>query len=345
MSTATATKLQPTASKPLPIEAKKADEMQKKGIMQTVTVKISSVDDADRSFIAVASDESIDRHGENIMLSGWQLDNYLKNPVGLWSHDYWQPACFTTTEIGFSENGELVFKAKWPSIEELCTDPANPSDWALFVDGLYNSYKNGYLRAFSVGLIPKKWSDDWTTILQAELLEISAVTVPANPNALALAATEGVITPKQAKIFTKQLEAQVKALTSVSDNKDNNDMSNELAAELKETNTKLDKLIDVLSKQDEANDNVPADDVTPTDEPVIADPTPDDVTPPTDDPKPNDDPADTDESKDKPAADEPVGGTDDDDPEIDEENVTEEQAKAITAGAKASIDAELGRVN
>lgn len=220
--TKTATALKPTASHKAPtpaavLDAKSVDEMEHKGIMQTVNIKISSVDEADRSFIAVASDETIDRHGENIMLSGWQLDNYLKNPVGLWSHDYWQPAVFTTTEIGFSENGELVFKCKWPSIEELCTDPSNPSDWALFVDALYNSYKNGYLRAFSVGLIPKKWSDDWTTILQAELLEISAVTVPANPNALALAATEGIITPKQAKVMAKQLDAQAKALTSVTE--------------------------------------------------------------------------------------------------------------------------------
>lgn len=347
---ATATKLKPTASHTAPapasvIDAKAVDEMQNKGIMQTVNIKITSIDEAARTFTAVASDESIDRHGENIMLSGWQLDNYLKNPVGLWSHDYWQPAVFTTTEIGFSENGELVFKTKWPSIEELCSDPANPSEWALFVDSLYNSYKGGYLRAFSVGLIPKKWSDDWTTILQAELLEISAVTVPANPNALVLAANEGVITPKQAKIMSKKLEAQVKALTTITEKGENDDMSSELTAELKETNSKLDKLITVLSKQEDANDNVPADDVTPTDEPVVTDPTPDDDVTQTPNDDPNADPANEDEPTDKVPSDDLGTGTDDDDPEIDEENVSEEQAKQIANATKAAIDEELGRVN
>lgn len=128
-------------------------------------------------------------------------------------------------------------------------------------------------------------------------------------------------------------------------------MSKELVAELKATNDKLDKVADLLlasNKQDSANDNVPADDVTPTDEPVVPDATPDapapnDVTP-TDEPSNDDEPTDG-EPTDNSTPSEGVEGTDDDDPEIDPENVTEDQAKAIAAATKAAIDAEMGKVN
>ena len=36
----------------------------------------------------VASDESVDRYGDIIRASGWQLDNFRKNPVLLFAHDF-----------------------------------------------------------------------------------------------------------------------------------------------------------------------------------------------------------------------------------------------------------------
>jgi len=62
-------------------------------------------------------------------------------------------------------------------------------------------YRDGHMRAFSIGFIPLKWvSDDqqrnrWggplRTYTEIELLEISAVAVPSNRSALAIAAAFG----------------------------------------------------------------------------------------------------------------------------------------------------------
>ena len=58
----------------------------------------------------------------------------------------------------------------------------------------FEMYKQGFLNAFSIGFIPKEYTDrnnaDGSTtrvFTKSELLEISAVPVPANPNALVLA--------------------------------------------------------------------------------------------------------------------------------------------------------------
>ena len=46
---------------------------------------------------------------------------------------------------------KLSFKLYFPTIEELSSNPKIPSEHALFVDTIYNMYKNGFLNASSVG--------------------------------------------------------------------------------------------------------------------------------------------------------------------------------------------------
>lgn len=189
-------------------------------VFRTINFKIKDINEADRSFTAVASDDSTDRHGENIQQDGWDLGNFLKNPVVPWGHDYYNPPVAKATEIGI-ENGKLMFKPKFATIEELSSDPKNPSDWAKFVDTIYQMYKGGYLRAFSVGFIPKEMDGD--TFIKQELLEVSAVTIPSNPNALALAYKEGVINDEQRSILVKTYEQQIKSLTDLGKLKQNKD--------------------------------------------------------------------------------------------------------------------------
>ncbi len=45
------------------------------------------VDEGNRVIRFVASDETPDRVGDIIKVSGWNLTNYKKNPVVLWGHD------------------------------------------------------------------------------------------------------------------------------------------------------------------------------------------------------------------------------------------------------------------
>ncbi len=252
---------------------------------RTINFKITEINEEDRSFMAVASDDSTDRHGESIKQDGWDLGNFIKNPVVPWGHDYYNPPVAKAIEVGLVD-GKLMFKPQFASIEELSEDPANPSDWAKFVDTIFRMYKGGYLRAFSVGFIPKEMEGD--TFIKQELLEVSAVTVPSNPNALALAVKEGVISNEQRSILIKTYEAQIKRLTDLGKMKNNNDkevdmeelkqlietavkeLKDTLTAEIAELKSKVEevetKLADVVATKDVDDDDSNDDDATDPDE-------------------------------------------------------------------------------
>lgn len=156
-------------------------------------IKQESVNDEERSFLAVASTEDIDRDGDRIMAAGWDVENFLKNPVIPWSHNYGEPPVARATEIGVRD-GRLEFRPQFAKADEY-----------PFADTIWKLYKGGYLKAFSVGFRPKRW--EWVErgkgvrgrdYQEQELWEISACTVPSNPHALVAAKGAGVITAEQA---------------------------------------------------------------------------------------------------------------------------------------------------
>lgn len=117
---------------------------------------------------AIASTEAVDRDGDVLVQAGWQLDNFLKNPVMLWSHNPFELPIGKVTKIGV-EGTQLVFDAEF-AIEE--------NDHAKKV---FDLMKGGFLNTFSVGFIPKEHKDG--KITKMELLEISVVPIPANQEA------------------------------------------------------------------------------------------------------------------------------------------------------------------
>lgn len=303
---------------------------------RTINFKIQDINEEDRSFTAIASDNSTDRHGESIEQEGWDLGNFIKNPVVPWGHDYYMPPVAKATEIGIV-NGKLMFRPKFASIAELSEDPANPSDWAKFVDTIFRMYKGGYLRAFSVGFIPKEMDGD--TFIKQELLEVSAVTVPSNPNALALAFKEGVIDESERKILIKTYEAQIKGLTELGKVKNNNSQEFEME-EVKQL------IADAVTELKEANATVIAelkseletkisDTVTDLETKFVAKDV-EDVSDEED--KDKADPADSEENSDNADAD---ADADDDSKELSPEEA-EKMLKQLT---EEEIDKQLGKVD
>jgi len=136
------------------------------------SVSIKSVDPENAIIEGIFSTEDEDRHGD-IVRQNWDLKKYKLNPVILDSHNYWS----ATDVIGIAEkigikDGKLAGKIKF-AVQE------NP-----VAKVIYDLYAGGFLKAFSVGFIPKEFSASGE-ILKSELLEISAVSVPANAMALA----------------------------------------------------------------------------------------------------------------------------------------------------------------
>lgn len=167
----------------------------KKRIAMPVEVKDISATEP-RTLILIGSTQGADRDDDIIDAQGWELDNYIKNPIVLWAHDYWQPPVAQAKAVFIDpRSGTLNFKVYFPTVEELTTKGAEPSEHALFVDTLYNMYKMGMLNATSVGFIAKEWDrredqrdlPEWqrgTHFFRQELLELSCVPVPANAEAL-----------------------------------------------------------------------------------------------------------------------------------------------------------------
>lgn len=118
-------------------------------------------------FEVIITTEDTDRMGEVIQLDGWDLKNYMKNPVVLWGHDHYKMPIGICTSIERTATG-LLARGKFA-----------PGEEGQEVRQLYDL---GIVRATSVGFIEKERTGNLIT--KAELIEFSFVSVPANPMAL-----------------------------------------------------------------------------------------------------------------------------------------------------------------
>jgi HK97 family phage prohead protease len=152
---------------------------------QRVVYKASEVkENPDGTYEYVASDETVDRYGDIIRVSGWDLKNYRKNPVVLFSHQKDNPV--GTASKVWIEGTKLMVRIK------MADEGTSP-----FIDTLRKLLAQKIVRAVSVGFLPTtepNYMRDPKTdhivgfeYVGQELLENSLVTVPANPAALQLA--------------------------------------------------------------------------------------------------------------------------------------------------------------
>lgn len=140
----------------------------------------------------ILSDETVDRYGDVIMASGWDLTNFKKNPIALFNHD-------SDEVIGVWENVRVEGKRLIGKLK-LAAEGTSPT-----VDKVRRLVQQGILRAVSVGFNPTQYEPldakadpFWGPFryLKQELLETSVVSVPANPGATQLS-IRGVSTPKE----------------------------------------------------------------------------------------------------------------------------------------------------
>ena len=157
-----------------------------KGQMNKKDVSIITEDLGDRSVQFTISKEVVDRDGDILRASGCDFTNYMKNPVFLSFHNSREFPLGKVTKF-WVEGNSVKAIVYFPTLEELSTDPNNVSEKARICDFAYCCYKTGMLNAVSVGFIPIEWieTENGYDILKWELLEFSAVAVPANQDAIA----------------------------------------------------------------------------------------------------------------------------------------------------------------
>ena len=139
-----------------------------------------------RALVFTITTDSVDRQGDTIKADGWDISAYRKNPVVLWAHDYSMLPVARATRVWREGNG-LKARAEF-----------TPEGLVKFNDIVFEMYKGGFLSAVSVGFNPTKWAftEDkdrryGVDFMEQELLEFSAVPVPANAEALIEARSAG----------------------------------------------------------------------------------------------------------------------------------------------------------
>lgn len=123
--------------------------------------------------LAIASEEVMDREGEILSMDGWDLKNFKANPQMLWYHNIRERSLPIGRAEGIKKvtidgKKKLVFEPVFEEITE-------------FGRTVKKFFEEGFLNSFSVGFMPLEKEDNRYT--KQELLEISAVPVPALPSA------------------------------------------------------------------------------------------------------------------------------------------------------------------
>lgn len=119
----------------------------------------------------MASTPGVARDGMSIPVEAWKLDNYLRNPIVMVSHDLMALPVGRTVRLEKTREGLVA---------DIEFDSASDPD-AARVEG---KVRRGYLNAVSVGF--RVDDMDGRTVKEAELIEISLVAAPADVNAVAL---------------------------------------------------------------------------------------------------------------------------------------------------------------
>lgn len=136
------------------------------------------------------SSEVVDRDGDILIAKGCDFTNFAKNPQFLSFHNYHEYPLGIPKNWGV-EGDSVYCDVYFPTLEELSSNPEQASEKAKLVDFTYNCYKTGMLNAVSVGFIAKDTEPNEKTggfiVKDWELLEFSAVAVPANQDAIAQA--------------------------------------------------------------------------------------------------------------------------------------------------------------
>lgn len=156
---------------------------------QFICDEVKAVDTENLLVDFTISTDSVDRYGDVVEASGWDLKNYKRNPVILFAHDSVSPPIAKCIPKSLKiENGKLKATAQFM-----------PRDLYDFSFMIFSMYQKGFMKATSVGFRPLEWafSEDknremGVDFTKQELLEFSCVPVPANPEALMEAKSMGI---------------------------------------------------------------------------------------------------------------------------------------------------------
>jgi HK97 family phage prohead protease len=156
-------------------EIKRGERVHKAGVGKVLEAK-----DSERTIVHVITSRIVDRDGDVIEPMGGRLDNYRKNPVVLFGHEWYGLPVARNLELDVQKD-QIIALTQFAGLNQA-------SDEA---EQIYRLVRDGFLPATSIGFLPITWSEDKALPSQDgwwfkewELFEYSVVSIPANPDAL-----------------------------------------------------------------------------------------------------------------------------------------------------------------
>jgi hypothetical protein len=145
------------------------------------TFEIQVLEGSDNGGRILINTGALDRDRDRVLPSGMKVDNYTRNPVVQWGHNYRDPWATVgkTTWMDVTADGVVA--------EFVLRPAANDQDPQNIVRLLW---AGGWVRTASIGFIPTKGKQNpegGMDFSEWELLEWSLVPIPANQDALRLA--------------------------------------------------------------------------------------------------------------------------------------------------------------
>lgn len=186
-------------------------------IRRTIHPEVRVLDSKAGTVEYVASDESLDSNREVIRAAGWRFTHFQKNAPFVDSHDYSSIEKVIGKVLDFRvEKGRLIETVQFAKDVE--QNSLAQKAWAMT--------EAGFLKAVSVGFWPVKqvtsaarsFADQLnelglppdapvrTIYTEQEQIELSAVVIGANPNALARAYKAGILNDEDLDHFSTERE-------------------------------------------------------------------------------------------------------------------------------------------
>jgi hypothetical protein len=157
--------------------------------------------DGKRTISMIGSTPSVDRDGDTINQSGWDLKAFRQNPVVQWAHNHSIPAIGRANKFTKTKDALDFKEIEFPK------EGIHP-----FADMIFELVTSKFIKMGSVGFIPTKFEQreqeegeafSWapTKFLKQELLEFSIVNVGSNRDALSYLQGKGYKADDVNKLF------------------------------------------------------------------------------------------------------------------------------------------------
>jgi HK97 family phage prohead protease/HK97 family phage major capsid protein len=197
----------------------------------------------------VLSDDTLDRYGDIVEPSGWDLKWFKKNPIALFGHSASFP--IGRWEDIRVEGGKLMARLEFAA-----------KGTSARIDELTSLVEQGILRAVSVGFRPLEYDqlkNGGVKYTKQELLETSLVSVPANPSALAVAKSLHISDETMSLAFGEQADVKAREMptgeqaanpTSIKRHTPMNTLSQRIENAQADLNAKRDNLVVLNSAED-----------------------------------------------------------------------------------------------